>query len=49
MDQIMVNLPISYERRQKLLDAVKLSDKYELLGEILVNEVHVMQIKTALS
>ena len=47
MDQIMVNLPISYERRQKLLDAVKLSDKYELLGEILVNEVHVMQIGRA--
>ena len=49
MDQITVNLPVSYERRQKLLEAVKLSDKYELLGEMLANEVHVMQIKAALS
>ena len=48
MNQIAVNLPVSYERRQKLLEAVKLSDKYELLGEMLANEVHVMQIKTAL-
>lgn len=48
MDQITANLPVSYERRQKLLEAVKISDKYELLGEILANEVHVMQIKAAL-
>ena len=45
MDQIAINLPLSYDRRQKLLEAVKLSDRYELLGEILANEVHVMQIK----
>lgn len=49
MDQIAVNLPLSYERRQKLLEAVKYSAKFELLGEILTNEVHVMQIKAALS
>lgn len=48
MDQIAINLPLSYNRRQKLLEAVKLSEKYELLGEILANEVHVMQIKEAL-
>ena len=48
MDQIAINLPLSYDRRQKLLEAVKLSEKYELLGEILTNEVHVMQIKEAL-
>lgn len=48
MDQIAINLPLSYDRRQKLLEAVKLSEKYELLGEILANEVHVMQIKEAL-
>lgn len=49
MDQIAVNLPLTYERRQKLLETVKLSEKYEILGEILANEVHVMQIKSALS
>lgn len=48
MDQIAINLPLSYDRRQKLLEAVKLSEKYELLGGILANEVHVMQIKEAL-
>lgn len=48
MDQIAINLPLSYDRRQKLLEAVKLSERYELLGEILSNEVHVMQIKEAL-
>ena len=48
MDQIAINLPLSYDRRQKLLEAVRLSEKYELLGEILANEVHVMQIKEAL-
>lgn len=48
MDQIAINLPLSFDRRQKLLEAVKLSERYELLGEILANEVHVMQIKEAL-
>ncbi len=49
IDMIAVNLPLSFERRQKLLEAVKISERYELLGEILVNETHVMQIKSALS
>lgn len=42
------SLPLSYQRRQKLLEAVSLQDRYELMMEILLNETNVMQIKNDL-
>lgn len=48
VDQISINIPISYEQRQKLLEAVDISDRYELLGVILSNEIEVMQIRADL-
>lgn len=43
-EQIAVNLPLSYQNRQKILEAVTLQDRYELLGAILSNEINVIQI-----
>lgn len=43
-EQIAVNLPLSYQNRQKILEAVTLQDRYELLGGILSNEINVIQI-----
>lgn len=48
VDQIAINLPISYEQRQKLLEAVVLSERYELLCTILANEVEIMEIRLEL-
>lgn len=48
VDQISINIPISYEQRQKLLEAVDISERYELLGVILSNEIEVMQIRADL-
>jgi len=42
--QVAVNLPLSWQSRQKLLEAVNLSDRYELLGAILSNEIDVLDI-----
>ena len=44
IDQICVNLPLSWQSRQKLLEAAKLSDRYELLGAVLSNEINVLDI-----
>jgi ATP-dependent Lon protease len=44
VEQIAVNLPLSYQNRQKILEAVTLQDRYELLGAILSNEINVIQI-----
>ena len=44
IDQIAVNLPLSWQSKQKLLEAGKLSDRYELLGAILSNEINVLDI-----
>lgn len=44
IEQISVNLALSYENRQKLLEAVSLKERYELLGAILTNEIEVVQI-----
>ncbi len=39
------HLPISYERRQKLLECNSLEERYSMLMEILMNETHVLEIK----
>lgn len=48
VDQICIHIQIGYEHRQKLLEAVDISDRYELLGVILSNEIEVMQIRADL-
>lgn len=48
VDQICIHIQIGYEQRQKLLEAVDISDRYELLGVILSNEIEVMQIRADL-
>ncbi len=44
VEQISVNLSLSYQNKQKLLEAVSLKERYELLGAILSNEIEVIQI-----
>ena len=44
VEQISVNLSLSYQNRQKLLEAVSLRDRSELLGAILTNEIEVVEI-----
>lgn len=46
VDQISINLPLNYEKRQQLLEAVALSERYELLGVIMSNEIEIMQLRT---
>lgn len=42
------NLPISYEKRQKLLETESLTEQYEILMQILLYETNIMQIKNEL-
>lgn len=49
IDQIAVNLPMKYEDKQKILEAVSLEDRYEILGMILTNEVQIMEIRMELN
>ncbi|MDO4338045.1 MAG: endopeptidase La [Eubacteriales bacterium] len=44
MTQVSVNLPLSYQNKQRILEAVSLEERYEVLGAILSNEIDVMQI-----
>ena len=44
IDQISVNLPLSWQNKQKLLEAISLEERYELLGAILTSEIDVLQI-----
>lgn len=48
VDQICIHIQIGYEQRQKLLEAVDISERYELLGVMLSNEIEVMQIRADL-
>ena len=44
IDQIAVNLPMAYQNKQKLLEAVSLNDRYEILGALLGSEIEVIHI-----
>ena len=46
VDQICINLPLGFEQRQQLLEAVSLDDRYELLGVIMSNEIEIMRLRT---
>ena len=44
ISQIAVNVPLSYQNKQKILEAVTLENQYEVLATILNNEIEVLQI-----
>ena len=44
ISQIAVNVPLTYQNKQKILDAVSLENQYEVLVAILNNEIEVLQI-----
>ena len=48
MDQIANNLPVSYEEKQKILEAVSLTERYEVLVALLLKEIEVNAIKNEL-
>jgi len=44
VSQISVNVPLSYQNQQKILEALTLEEQYEVLAAILTNEIEVLQI-----
>ncbi len=44
ISQIAVNVPLTYQNKQKILEAVNLENQYEVLAAILNNEIEVLQI-----
>ena len=44
VSQISVNVPLTYQNKQKILEAVSLENQYEVLAAILNNEIEVLQI-----
>lgn len=49
LDQITINMPLSYENKQKVLAAVDVEVRFETLSVILSNEIEVARIKTELT
>ena len=43
--QIAMNIPLYYEQKQKVLEAVELKERCELLCSIMENEIQILQIK----
>ena len=44
MESISINLPLTYESRQRILETRSLAQRYELLGAVLNNEINVIGI-----
>ncbi len=45
MDQIANNLPVYYEQKQKILEAVSLTERYEVLMALLLEEIEIIALK----
>ena len=45
MDQISNNLPVRFEQKQRILEAVTLTERYGVLVEILLNEIQIIDLK----
>lgn len=45
MDQIANNLPVSYQDKQKFLEAISLTERYEVLMALLLKEIEITAIK----
>ena len=45
MDQLANNLPVAYEEKQKILEAVSLTERYEVLMALLLKEIEITAIK----
>ena len=45
MDQLANNLPVGYEEKQKILEAISLTERYEVLMALLLKEIEIIAIK----
>ena len=48
IDQIAINLPLSYEKRQSVLEAISLDERYQVMGVLLTNETDIYRIRREL-
>ncbi|MBQ7557862.1 MAG: endopeptidase La [Lachnospiraceae bacterium] len=49
IDEIAANIPVSFENKQRVLDAVELGDRFDVITGILANETDVAKIRNSLS
>ncbi len=45
MDQISNNLPVRFEKKQEILETVALTERYEVLVSLLLNEIQIIDLK----
>ncbi len=45
MNQLANSLPVHFEEKQKILDAVSMTERYEVLMELLLKEIEIIAIK----
>ena len=45
IDQIIINIPVYYQDKQNLLEAVDFDERYYLLCDLLANEVQILKIR----
>jgi len=49
IDQMAMNMPLEYAVKQKILEAVSITERYGIICEILINEIEVAKVKTDLA
>lgn len=49
MDELIESMPVTFDKKQEVLEAVDLNTRYQVLAKILYEEIEVAKIRTELS
>ena len=49
MDELIESMPVTFDKKQEVLEAVELNTRYQVLAKILYEEIEVAKIRTELS
>ena len=49
VNQTVLNMPLHYTKKQIILEALELKNQYEILADILFNEIEIAKIRTELT
>ena len=49
LDQLAINLPLSYEKKQRILESIAVGERYDEMNKILAKEIEISKLKNKLS
>ena len=49
LDQLAINMPLSYDKKQRILESISVGERYDEMNNILVKEIEISKLRNKLS